>query len=76
MVAITGGHQSSAVLAGIEVTRRYHIPYINTNGTADAIREKGYVEVFNPIPNQAVGDTKILQDVGKPLDMSQLVKPR
>jgi hypothetical protein len=26
--------------------------------------------------NQSVGDTKILQDVGKPLDISRLVKPR
>jgi branched-chain amino acid transport system substrate-binding protein len=50
VVAIVGGHQSSAVLAGIEVAHRYHVPYINTNGTADAVREKGYAEVFNPIP--------------------------
>ncbi len=48
VVAITGEHRSSAALAGIEVAHRHHIPYINTNGWADAIREKGYVEVFNP----------------------------
>ena len=35
-------------LAGIEVAHRYHIPYINTNGWSDVIREKGYPEVFNP----------------------------
>lgn len=48
VVALTGEHQSSNVLAEIEVAHRYHIPYVNTNGWADAIREKGYVEVFNP----------------------------
>lgn len=48
VVAVTGEHQSSAALAGMEVAHRYHIPYVNTNGWADAIREKGYPEVFNP----------------------------
>jgi ABC-type branched-subunit amino acid transport system substrate-binding protein len=48
VIAVVGGHLSSAVLAGIEVAHRYHVPYVNTNGSADAIREKGYVEVFNP----------------------------
>src|SRR6185312_14892969 len=48
VVAITGEHQSSAALAGMEVAHRYHIPYVNTNGWSDAIREKGYPEVFNP----------------------------
>jgi branched-chain amino acid transport system substrate-binding protein len=48
VVAIVGEHQSSGVLAGIEVAHRYHVPYINTNGWSDAIREKGYAEVFNP----------------------------
>jgi branched-chain amino acid transport system substrate-binding protein len=48
VVAVTGEHQSSAALAGIEVAHRYHIPYINTNGWSDVIREKGYPEVFNP----------------------------
>jgi branched-chain amino acid transport system substrate-binding protein len=32
----------------MEVAHRYHVPYINTNGWADAIREKGYPEMFNP----------------------------
>src|SRR5919205_110698 len=50
VVAITGEHQSSNVLAAIEVAHRYHVPYVNTNGWADAIREKGYPEVFNPSP--------------------------
>lgn len=48
VVAITGEHQSSDVLAAIEVAHHYHIPYVNTNGWADAIRQKGYPEVFNP----------------------------
>jgi branched-chain amino acid transport system substrate-binding protein len=57
VVAITGEHQSSAALAGMEVAHRYHIPYINTNGWSDAIREKGYAEVFNPGNyNNRVGD--------------------
>jgi branched-chain amino acid transport system substrate-binding protein len=48
VVALTGEHQSSNVLAEIEVAHRYHIPYINVNGWADAIRAKNYIEVFNP----------------------------
>jgi branched-chain amino acid transport system substrate-binding protein len=48
VVAITGEHQSSDVLAGMEVAHHYHIPYMNVNGWADAIRAKGYVEEFNP----------------------------
>jgi branched-chain amino acid transport system substrate-binding protein len=48
VTAIIGEHQSSNVLAGIEVAHRYHVPYVNTNGWADPIREKGYAEVFNP----------------------------
>ena len=57
VVAITGEHQSSAALAGMEVAHRYHIPYVNTNGWSDAIREKGYAEVFNPGNyNNRVGD--------------------
>jgi branched-chain amino acid transport system substrate-binding protein len=48
VVAVTGEHQSSAALAGIEVAHRYQIPYINTNAWSDVVREKGYAEVFNP----------------------------
>jgi len=48
VVALTGEHQSSNVLAEIEVAHRYHIPYMNVNGWADSIRAKGYIEVFNP----------------------------
>jgi branched-chain amino acid transport system substrate-binding protein len=48
VVAVTGEHQSSAALAGIEVAHRYKIPYLNTNAWSDVVREKGYPEVFNP----------------------------
>jgi branched-chain amino acid transport system substrate-binding protein len=48
VVAVVGEHQSSAALAGMEVAHRYHIPYVNTNAWSDAVREKGYAEVFNP----------------------------
>ncbi len=48
VVAIVGEHQSANVLAAMDVAHRHGIPYINTNGWADAIREKGYREVFNP----------------------------
>jgi branched-chain amino acid transport system substrate-binding protein len=48
VVAVMGEHQSSAALAGMEVAHRYKIPYINTNAWSDAVREKGYAEVFNP----------------------------
>jgi branched-chain amino acid transport system substrate-binding protein len=48
VVAVTGEHQSSGALAGIEVAHRYQIPYINTNAWSDVVREKGYPEVFNP----------------------------
>jgi branched-chain amino acid transport system substrate-binding protein len=48
VVAVTGEHQSSAALAGIEVAHRYKVPYLNTNAWSDVVREKGYAEVFNP----------------------------
>jgi branched-chain amino acid transport system substrate-binding protein len=48
VVAIVGEHQSSAVLAAMEVAHRYHVAYVNTNGWSDAIRERAYPEIFNP----------------------------
>jgi branched-chain amino acid transport system substrate-binding protein len=50
VIAVVGEHQSSTALASIEVAHRYHVPYVNVGAAADAIREKGYVEVFNPAP--------------------------
>ena len=48
---------TAPITGGMEVAHRYHIPYVNTNGWSDAIREKGYPEVFNPGNyNNHVGD--------------------
>jgi branched-chain amino acid transport system substrate-binding protein len=47
VVAITGEHASSVTLADIEVAHRYNIPLVNTNAWSDAIRLKGYPQVFN-----------------------------
>src|SRR5579885_3551005 len=47
VVAVTGEHQSSAALAGIEVAHRYHAPYIHTNGRYDLIRKTGYPDAIN-----------------------------
>lgn len=48
VIALTGEHQSSNVLAEIEVANRNNVLYINTNGWSDDIRKKGYPQVFNP----------------------------
>lgn len=67
VVAITGEHQSSNVLAEIEVAHRYHILYVNTNGWSDDIRKKGYPEVFNPSNyNSRVADAMatVMGDLG------------
>lgn len=67
VVAITGEHQSSVVLAEIEVAHRYGIPYVNVNGWSDAIREKEYPEVFNPSPwNSLVSEAmaEVIKDMG------------
>ena len=58
VVAVTGGHQSSVCLAEIEVAKRYNIPYVNTNCWADAVRSKGYPQVFNaPIYSSRVAES-------------------
>src|SRR5271169_1924087 len=58
VVAVTGGHQSSVCLAEIEVAKRYNIPYVNTNCWADAVRTKGYPQVFNaPIYSTRVAES-------------------
>ena len=48
VVALTGEHHSNVALAEIEVAHRYGVPFVGTNTWADAIREKGYDEVFMP----------------------------
>lgn len=58
VVAVTGAHQSSVCLAEIEVAKRYNIPYVNTNCWADAVRTKGYPQVFNaPIYSSRVAES-------------------
>jgi branched-chain amino acid transport system substrate-binding protein len=47
VVAITGEHASSVTLADIEVVHRYNIPLVNTNAWSDAVRLKGYPQVFS-----------------------------
>lgn len=50
VVAMAGGHQSSVCLAEIEVAHKYKTPYVNTNCWSDAVRTRGYPEVFNTSP--------------------------
>lgn len=65
VVAVTGGHQSSVCLAEIEVAKRYNIPYVNTNCWADAVRTRGYPQVFNaPIYSTRVAES-IAETLGK-----------
>jgi branched-chain amino acid transport system substrate-binding protein len=60
VVAVTGAHQSSVCLAEIEVAKRYNIPYVNTNCWADAVRVKGYPQVFNaPIFSSRVAESVV-----------------
>ncbi|MBP1727616.1 MAG: transporter substrate-binding protein [Deltaproteobacteria bacterium] len=46
VVAIVGENHSSVGLVVAEVAHKYGIPFINVNCWSDAIREKGYKEVF------------------------------
>lgn len=64
VVAITGGHQSSVCLAEIEVTRRYNVPYINTNCWSDDVRKKGYSQVFNPSNYNTRVSTAMAETIG------------
>ncbi len=65
VVAITGGHQSSVCLAAIEVAARYNTPYVNTNCWADAVRAKGYANVFSaPIYSSRVAES-VAETLGK-----------
>jgi ABC-type branched-subunit amino acid transport system substrate-binding protein len=47
-IAITGAHQSSVCLAELPVVHQHNIPFINTNCWSNAVREKGFQQVFNP----------------------------
>jgi branched-chain amino acid transport system substrate-binding protein len=48
VAAILGEDENATALAGIEIAHRHHVPYLNINGGAAAIRAKGYREIFNP----------------------------
>lgn len=50
---IVGGNHSSVCMAMSDVAHEYHIPYVNVNCWADAIREKGYDEWFNTSVNNS-----------------------
>lgn len=47
VAAIVGNSHSSVGMAVAEVVHQYGVPFMNVNCWADAIREKGYPEVFN-----------------------------
>lgn len=67
VLAITGEHQSSVALAEIEVVHRYRVPYVNVNAWSDAVRQRGYEEVFNPGPwNSLVSEAMayVIRDMG------------
>ena len=46
VTAVFGGEISDTVLAGINVTQRAGIPWVDAGGTADEIHERGYNTVF------------------------------
>ncbi|MBW2123785.1 MAG: ABC transporter substrate-binding protein, partial [Deltaproteobacteria bacterium] len=62
-----GGNHSSVCMAMADVAHEYHIPYVNVNCWADAIREKGYDEWFNTSVNNsriAVGGAEFVKSLG------------
>ena len=46
VTAVFGGEISDTVLAGINVTQRAGIPWVDAGGTANEIHERGYTTVF------------------------------
>jgi branched-chain amino acid transport system substrate-binding protein len=49
VTAVFGGEISDTVLAGINVTQRAGIPWVDTGGTANEIHERGYNTVFQAV---------------------------
>jgi branched-chain amino acid transport system substrate-binding protein len=47
--AVFGGEISDTVLAGINVTQRAGVPWVDTGGTANEIHERGYSTVFQAV---------------------------
>jgi branched-chain amino acid transport system substrate-binding protein len=67
VVAITGEHQSSDCLAELPVVHKHHIPFVNTNCWSDTVRKKGYPEVFNVSPWNALaakGVAQVIKQMG------------
>ncbi|MEM1558125.1 MAG: ABC transporter substrate-binding protein [Thermoproteota archaeon] len=54
VVGIVGEFHSSACLAEIEVTHRYHIPFIIVDAWANDLTAKGYKEVFRVGPSNLI----------------------
>lgn len=49
VTAIFGGEISDTVLAGINVTQRAGVPWVDAGGTANEIHERGYNTVFQAV---------------------------
>lgn len=47
--AVFGGEISDTVLAGINVTQRAGVPWVDTGGTANEIHQRGYSTVFQVV---------------------------
>ena len=47
--AVFGGEISDTVLAGINVTQRAGVPWVDAGGTADEVHERGYNTVFQAV---------------------------
>lgn len=65
VVAVTGPLQSSVCLAAIEVAHRYGTPYVNTNCWSDAVRKKGYPEVFSVGNYNSRVSAAVAETIGK-----------
>jgi branched-chain amino acid transport system substrate-binding protein len=64
--AAVGGNHSSVCLAMSEVVHRYRVPFVNVNCWADAIREKGFPELFNTSVNNgriSVGGAQFIKSL-------------
>lgn len=72
VIALTGEHHSSVCLAEIPVAHKYHVPFINTNCWSNAVRKKGYEEVFNPSPWNSLVSEAMAQTISK-MDVESVV---
>jgi branched-chain amino acid transport system substrate-binding protein len=58
--AVLGGEISDTVLAGINVTQRAGIPWVDAGGTANAINARGYSTVFQAVHDSTQFDAEWL----------------